>query len=56
MEAECEQEVLDARERFRQRRKPEAREVFDYMYEKLPPWLEAQKREYLDKLERRGAE
>ncbi|MHC4217969.1 MAG: pyruvate dehydrogenase (acetyl-transferring) E1 component subunit alpha [Planctomycetota bacterium] len=54
--AECEQEVLDARERFRRRRRPNAREVFDYMFEKLPPWLEAQKREYLDKLDRREVE
>jgi pyruvate dehydrogenase E1 component alpha subunit len=53
---ECEQEVLAARERFRQRRRPNAREVFDYMFEKLPPWLEAQKREYLEKLDRKGAE
>jgi pyruvate dehydrogenase E1 component alpha subunit len=54
--AECEQEVLDARERFRQRRRPNAREVFDYMFEKLPPWLEAQKREYFDKLDRKEVE
>jgi TPP-dependent pyruvate/acetoin dehydrogenase alpha subunit len=50
---ECEQEVLAARERFRQRRRPNAREVFDFMFEKLPPWLEAQKREYLEKLDRK---
>jgi pyruvate dehydrogenase E1 component alpha subunit len=53
---ECEQEVLDARERFRQRARPNAREVFDYMYEQLPPWLKAQKREYFEKLDRKGAE
>jgi pyruvate dehydrogenase E1 component alpha subunit len=52
----CEQEVLDARERFRQRAKPDAREVFDFMYEELPPWLAAQKREYLDKLDRKEVE
>ncbi|MHC4711109.1 MAG: thiamine pyrophosphate-dependent enzyme, partial [Planctomycetota bacterium] len=54
--AECEQEVLDARERFRTRRRPNAREVFDYMFEKLPPWLEAQKREYFEKLDRKEVE
>ena len=54
--AECGQEVLDARERFRRRRRPEAREVFDYMFEKLPPWLEAQKREYFEKLDRKEVE
>jgi TPP-dependent pyruvate/acetoin dehydrogenase alpha subunit len=54
--SECEQEVLDARERFRQRATPNAREIFDYMYEKLPPWLEAQKREYVEKLDRKGVQ
>jgi pyruvate dehydrogenase E1 component alpha subunit len=53
VEAACEQEVLEARERFRGRAKPDAREVFDFMYEKLPAWLEAQKREYLEKLDRK---
>jgi len=52
--SECEQEVLDARERFRARTKARPREVFDFMYEKLPPELERQKREYLDKLDRKG--
>jgi len=53
---ECEQEVLDAREKFRQRAVPNPHEVFDYMYEKLPPELEEQKREYLEKLRRKGIE
>ncbi len=52
--SECEQEVLDARERFRARAKARPREVFDFMYEKLPPELERQKHEYLDKLDRKG--
>ncbi len=54
--SECEQEVLDARERFRARTKARPREVFDFMYEKLPPEVERQKREYLDKLDRKGVE
>ncbi|MHC4414124.1 MAG: pyruvate dehydrogenase (acetyl-transferring) E1 component subunit alpha [Planctomycetota bacterium] len=53
---ECEQEVLEARERFRGRAHPRPREVFDYMYEQLPSWLEQQKREYLEKLDRKGVE
>ena len=53
---ECEQEILAARERFRERAKANPREVFDFMYEKLPPWLERQRREYLEKLDRKGVE
>ncbi len=53
---ECEQEVLAARERFRHRAKARPRQVFDYMYEQLPPWLERQKREYFEKLDRKGVE
>jgi pyruvate dehydrogenase E1 component alpha subunit len=56
VEADCEQEVLAARERFRRRARPNAREVFDHVYEQLPPWLEAQQREYLQKLDRKGVE
>ncbi|MHC4447705.1 MAG: thiamine pyrophosphate-dependent enzyme [Planctomycetota bacterium] len=51
---DCEQEILDARERFRARAKARPREVFNFMYEKLPPELERQKREYFDKLDRKG--
>ena len=53
---ECEQEVLAARERFRERAVANPREVFDYMYESLPPSLEQQKREYLARLDRKGVE
>lgn len=52
--AECEQEVLEGRERFRTLAKANPREVFDFMYEKLPPWLERQKQEYFEKLDRKG--
>jgi TPP-dependent pyruvate/acetoin dehydrogenase alpha subunit len=54
--AECEQEVLDARESFRKRAVPNPKEVFDYVYAELPPELEAQKQEYLAKLRRKGIE
>lgn len=54
--AECEQEVLEAREVFRKRAVPKPREVFDFVYEKLTPELEAQQREYFEKLSRKGVE
>ena len=50
---ECEQEVIEARERFRERANANPRGVFDDVYEKLPPELEDQKREYLSKLDRK---
>ena len=53
---ECEQEVRAARERFRKRAKARPREVFDFMFEKLSPELQAQKREYLARLDRKGVE
>ena len=52
----CEQEVLAGRERFRELAKANPREVFDFVYEKLQPGLEKQKREYLAKLDRKGVE
>lgn len=53
---ECEQEVLDARENFRKRAKPNAREVFDFMYEQMPPELQEQQEAYFRKLDRKGVE
>lgn len=53
---ECEKQVLEAREVFRKRAKANPREIFDFMYEQLPPELEAQKREYFAKLDRKGVE
>lgn len=53
---ECEKQVLEAREVFRKRAKANPREVFDFMYEQLPPEMEAQKREYFAKLDRKGVE
>ncbi|MCZ6837366.1 MAG: thiamine pyrophosphate-dependent dehydrogenase E1 component subunit alpha, partial [Planctomycetota bacterium] len=56
IDKECEQEVLDAREKFRARAIPNAREVFDYVYDELSPELQRQKAEYLAKLDRKGVE
>ncbi len=53
---ECEQEVLDAREKFRARAIAKPREVFDYVWANPSPEHEAQKREYLAKLDRKGVE
>ncbi len=53
---ECEQEVLDARERFRKRAVAKPREIFDYMFDQLPPSLQQQKAEYLARLDRKGVE
>lgn len=53
---ECEKQVLEAREVFRKRARANPREIFDFMYEQLPPELEAQKREYFAKLDRKGIE
>jgi len=51
---ECEQEVLDGRKRFRERAVAKPREVFEYIYDSLPPALQQQKREYLARLDRKG--
>ncbi|HRP61928.1 MAG TPA: pyruvate dehydrogenase (acetyl-transferring) E1 component subunit alpha [Phycisphaerales bacterium] len=53
---ECEQEILQAREAFRAKAKAKPREVFDFMYEQLPPELERQKAEYFARLDRKGVE
>jgi TPP-dependent pyruvate/acetoin dehydrogenase alpha subunit len=51
---ECEAEVLAARESFRRQAVPVPEEVFEFMYDALPPELERQKEEYLERLRRRG--
>lgn len=51
----CDAEVLAARDRFEADKKPRPEEIFDYVYETLPPELEQQKQEYLEKLRRKGA-
>jgi TPP-dependent pyruvate/acetoin dehydrogenase alpha subunit len=51
---ECEEEVLAARESFRANAKANPREVFDFVYEELPPELREQQREYFEKLKRKG--
>jgi pyruvate dehydrogenase E1 component alpha subunit len=53
---ECEQEVLDGRERFRKRAIAKPREIFDCMFDQLPPSLQQQKAEYLARLDRKGVE
>jgi pyruvate dehydrogenase E1 component alpha subunit len=53
---ECEQEVLEARERFRSRAKPNPREVFDFVYETMTPELREQQAEYFARLKRKGVE
>ncbi|MHC5004200.1 MAG: pyruvate dehydrogenase (acetyl-transferring) E1 component subunit alpha [Planctomycetota bacterium] len=54
--SECEKQVLDARESFRRKAVADPREVFDFVYEDLPPELAEQKREYLEKLKRKGVD
>ena len=51
---ECEQQVLEARERFRGRAKASPREVFDFVYEEITPELREQQAEYFEKLKRKG--
>ena len=51
-----EQEVLDGRERFRKRAVAKPREIFDCIFEQLPPSLQQQKAEYLARLDRKGVE
>ncbi len=53
---ECEQEVLSARDSFRARAKAKPREVFDHVYAMPSAEHEAQKQEYLAKLERNKVE
>ena len=54
--AECEQEVLDAREHFRKNATAKPREIFDHIYETITPELEAQRMAYLRRLDRKGVE
>jgi pyruvate dehydrogenase E1 component alpha subunit len=51
---ECDEEVLEGRDRFRELAKADPDEIFDFVYEQLPPELEAQKQEYLEVLKRKG--
>jgi len=51
--SEVEQEVLAGREEFRARAKANPREVFDFVFNQLPPELQSQQREYLERLHRR---
>jgi TPP-dependent pyruvate/acetoin dehydrogenase alpha subunit len=53
---ECDQEVLDARERFRATASAKPREIFDHLYDALTPELESQRLDYLRRLDRKGVE
>lgn len=53
---EIEQEVLAARETFRQRAIARPKEIFDFVYEQLPADLQEQKAEYMERLKRKGVE
>lgn len=54
--SECEQEVLAARDQFRQEAKADPRGIFDHLYEQMPPELEAQRQAYLRRLDDKGVE
>src|SRR5262249_36251543 len=45
---ECEQEVLAARDSFRKKAIPRPREVFDFVYDEMPPELREQQAEYFE--------
>ncbi len=51
---ECEQEVLDARSRFREAAKADPRAIFDHLYTTIPNELEEQRLAYLRRLDRKG--
>lgn len=53
---ECEQEVFEARERFRKMAKAKPREIFDFIYEKMTPELEKQRDQFFARLDREGVE
>jgi pyruvate dehydrogenase E1 component alpha subunit len=50
----CEQEVLDAREQFRNNATARPRAIFDHIFESLSPELEEQRMRYLRRLDRKG--
>lgn len=52
--AECEAEVRTAREKYDAERRAAPEEVFDFMFEELPPELQEQKDEYMARLKRKG--
>ena len=56
VEKECKQQVVDARDRFRDRAVAKPREIFDFMYAQMPPELKKQQAEYFERLERKEIE
>lgn len=53
---ECTDEVLSAREVFRKKAIPKAREIFSHLYTEMPAELVAQQEAYFAKLDRMGVE
>jgi pyruvate dehydrogenase E1 component alpha subunit len=53
---ECEKEVLAGRDRFRERAQADPHEIFEFMFEDMPPELREQRREYFERLARKGIE
>jgi pyruvate dehydrogenase E1 component alpha subunit len=53
---ECEQEVLEARQVFRDTATAKPREIFDHLYGDMPGELEEQRMAYLRRLDRKGVE
>jgi TPP-dependent pyruvate/acetoin dehydrogenase alpha subunit len=56
IKAQCEAEVLEARDAFRDNAKAKPREIFDYLYVDTPDVLLRQKAEYFKRLDRKGVE
>jgi pyruvate dehydrogenase E1 component alpha subunit len=56
VKTECEAEVIEARNAFRQNAKAKPREVFDYLYVDSTAALDRQKAEYFKRLDRKGVE
>lgn len=56
IEQECEQQAIEAREKFHARAKAKPRDVFNYIYQAMPPELADQQREYFERLDRKGVE
>ncbi len=53
---ECDQEVIEARAAFRAEATARPRDIFNHIYDELPPELVAQRMTYLRKLDRKGVE
>ncbi|MCH2138285.1 MAG: thiamine pyrophosphate-dependent dehydrogenase E1 component subunit alpha [Phycisphaerales bacterium] len=56
IKADCEAQVLAARDAFRESAEAKPREIFDYLYVDTTVTLERQKAEYFKRLDRKGVE